>query len=1010
MGIHNFLPFVRSLSPALVQSVPAHAFARSIVTIDANNYFYKFLNTESECGAQLETHFLALSANLDVRLQALITEALSKCSTSSERHLLMCLYVFSEYCRRKLAVRQMLYVIDGAAPKLKSAELVDRARQKRSLNGTVLNDKRSLLLHRIFVLRWYQVLALSLALVDTTVAARQQPPTHDRRHHRSSQATHNDNYVGVPHLALFRMLQTSFEWALGSQIPESLFARSASKTFLARLPVHQIIQLMNIMINIRVTVQASFVVELDWLSFPDSLVGIEAQLCSLIDAMIASDNIAAITCRDNPACKEQKFAGQSSSQSQSTPQSTPPPQSQSQHRPFIVCVHVGSDHAQTVRRVCDQRAGDIERCWRNCRATFLVCAVLHTNHSPDPRLCSTLSDETSTAEFILPSAFGNIGVARETFENWHCVSGDFWQNKSIFEHQHKHMWRHMDYASWLCSEKSASWLHDGVVPAHGQSTNADMCAAVKTPRQKTATFYRCAQVGARQPQKPFAEAYDTKTDASHQNLRWTAHVRRLFEQSPEPQLWQSAPPPPPPPPPSDTGVAADMLLQSSTTISTCDERLMSGLGTDFLKSGSSGSSGGGGGGGACVGGDQCLSPLLSSCGLCDYSVSDCAAVSPLQLRASGTAILHRRLSQSCGSSSNDESGARCSCVAIALWQFSDRFFMRSSDNELLRRSNDTESAKVVESCNTASETGRRPKRTRGEDSDKPNCDSASLQHRHKRRQMQCFLHAQEDSVGASNICALPNTLTTARAFGEARRKDQHWHSNLEERDRHRIRQRITDEFLQIAVRFLRTACGAHVLVAEHEAEATCAKLCRDSVASFLFSDDVDALAFGAPHIVLDVPNIVQLSAALASDVGVTTRAFASLLTQQSILERFDITAEQMVLWHTLCGSDFSALNRPNKWSAAARGGKYGPIKQTLALVHRCDALQHTEDLLRWLTQQYDASKGRLLLDTHVFFLANHREEQQQFLCRQFAPWCADETKNLHNICLTRKTAFSAAHR
>lgn len=754
MGIRRFLTFLRQKTNAnapLLTTLANEQFQNSTISIDANNYFYKFLNTEEDCFTEIEQIFCAITCNVhDTTALSIINDHLMQCSTSSERHLLRCLYIFCTFCYTSLQIRHIVFVLDGAAPMAKSLELVERKQQKRFAHGRMLNERRALLLHRIYVLRWYQTLCITLALLDhnsiDTTAAVDSPP----------------------HLALYRVMQNVFEWSMGTELPETLFNNCARSTILSSVAVNDTNVLLQTFERVRMNVQTSFVVEIDLVNADVQLLATILKL--LLNAMIQTDSAAAAY---GPAATSNTF------------------------RPFLVCIHANKQHKQYIeQQLTSGEHESIEKCWQNCRATFLVCCIAHC-------------DTGNNRQYMLPKSFysSRTGTAPATaaFARWENITKQFWCCKDIFVHQNQHVWRSIEYAEWLSSEKSSMWLR-----LVGQTKTNETTAAAVTEQQKLAHFY------CKNSPLSFCDVYDTRNDESHYNLCWNEQTCALFAQ------------------------------QSTHKVT----------------------------------------------------------------------------------------------ANLTLFDFSNDFFGK-------KRRVGTKRALVDDSMNSDDNSAK-------SEPDFPSAHDFHTEHH--------------------------NTLT----------------SDVDKRHRRHIRYRMRDEYLQIVVRFLRVVCGVQVIVAEHEAEATCAKLCRDQFVNFVFSDDIDALAFGSPNIVIDWPSIHDIGKSLLLMSGTLPPTFfAKIISSATILNQFDININQFTLWCVFCGTDFFQID-------------IGGSTTVCSLLHMIKTSDSVAVCLQKIASEHSDNLCQMINDACEFFKKNQTAEKTDFLQRQFAPHSVDETKNLHVICANRKTGFAAS--
>jgi len=861
MGIRQFMSFLRQRSSRehrLLSNVPQNAFSGASVAIDANNYFYKFLHTETECSEQLQEHFCLLTSQLhDEQALATITKQLTLCETGSERHLLRSLYTFCLFCHTSLRIRQMFFVIDGAAPNVKAGELMERKQHKIATQAKLLNDRRALLVHRIYVLRWYQFLCLALAFLQAV-------PAHSDENCHSSKA-HGEITHSPCVDALYRLLQNLFEWSLGTEMPEALFASAARNTFLAKLNIWQAQFLISVFARLRASVQTSFLVELDWLNDGcddcGGVLTLKAVVSALIDAMILSAEQLA---DKRAACDHSDYVV----------------------RPFLVCVHVNSRQANRILDTFQNRADSIEACWSQCNAAFLVCCIVHDSHHSSNQASTSASAPSSDVQkpyFLFPACVRES--CTQTFSKWEKLAGAFWRNREIFAHRHHHIWRTIDYSEWLCSSASKQWLQSAAtepsqdsskraIGGHGAGERTKMRQLdCYSERQKLLLFYCCCVPAA------LRDVYDTHNDDSHSNLLWTADVQKLF-------------------------------ASASANMSSDD-----GIG-QF--------------------------PPLAAC----------------------------------------RDNAK---EANVLVRFAMQFFHVKRHTRSSKRS----------ACYEHAEQQQKRRKTHN---DTHLCDFSS--------------------VGLLNDIEHAAQHTTVRSFGTPQHNSK-MASSLERKDRQRLRYRITDSFLQTVVKFLRGVCGAKVLVAEHEAEATCAKLCRDQFAGYVFSDDIDALTFGAPNIVVDWPNIGDIGKSLSLLGGTVQPSFTpKIVRTDTLMSHFCVARRQFVLWCVLCGSDFVQ-------SSLRCDGT--TITNLLRIVKSCDSIADCVSLLRHETQKGPFEHSRQRTRRHKqyrsqqseadtddvcrsieaavqFFERNASERQTAFLSRQLQPDSVDETVHLHAICLSRKLA------
>jgi hypothetical protein len=759
-------------------------------------------------------------------------------------------------------------VLDGAAPDVKSVELVERKQQKRLAHGKLLNERRALLLHRIYVLRWYQILCVALSLLSSpcsltssqvlsTASLAASATLVGDEERTATPAAPPSSLPRPPYLqALYKILQTAFEWALGTEMPEWLFAQAAQTTFLAKLDAHAAQTLIDAFATMRTTVQTSFLIEFNWLDTHTDAATRQQQhikraLSVLLDSMIETDAMA--TANNAPT-------GTQSRSTNSYSRTTVP------SRPYLICVHIAAADYALAQEAMSTRHAAIDRCWQQCRAAFLVCCVVHAERP---------NSDDVTGTVLFPTD------ATAAFARWETLAAQYWCNQQTFSHQHHHIWRTIDYTRWLCSSKSNVWLASSNLQARERASDA----TTTTEMQLLMRFYS--------PIVPlaFSDVYDTRNDESHRNLLWNKKSCSLFAMANAN---------------SAGAVACSDVMDSPERLSMRANNILWRFARDFFTTSHSGSSGGSGGGGGGNGSRKRRIDAMDE----DVSVS---------LSSSASASLETTV---LGAPALNATRAKRRCERLAT-----------------------------------------------------------------------------DVANAA-------TTTNASMFGVAAHNED-LAVRLDERQRQHVRFRITDAYLQIVVRFLRVVCGAQPVVAEHEAEATCAKLCRDAQVDYVFTDDVDALAFGAPNVVLDWPHIQEIAKSLLLLGGTLQPAFtARILYRDSIMRHFRLSDEDFTMWCILCGTDFVQL-----------GPSHIPVALVLRIVRSSDTLR---DCVRnFQTAQRrcldggtsDASGGgnneeaalvALVQHAFQFFVQNASQRQSEFLVRQFAPQYVDETINLHVICASRK--------
>lgn len=786
MGIKKFLSFVReqeSKAGARLLESPGDRIHGSAVAIDGNHYLYKLLSTELSCTTKVDSAFqLLISRQFPMPVVCEIGSVLARCETNSEQHLVRSLFILSAYLKESLSVSKCVFVLDGAAPDVKQTELVARQRQKRAAHGQILNRKRALLLHRIYVLRWYQTFCLGLAFIKAF------------RNTDVAMSVDGVESRGILYRkALIRLLQNRFEWALGSEIPEWLFERAARHTFFDHIDSYTTCYLTQCFARMRMTVKTSFLVELDWVNVCKvdasdmDLAQYKDLLLCIVDEMIATDVPATVG-------KEHQ-------------------------RPFLVCVHVTKQLWTTACASLAPRFAQIDDCWKNSTACFLVCCIVQNG--------------TDAAEMVLPASFADDSVANAMFCHWERSCEPFWCNPDIFAHRHEHVWRPIEYKKWLCSESSEQWLRDN------DTSNGETHELIT--ENERLMHLLCKNVPT-----AYGAVYDTRNDETHKNLLWNDDVCALF-----------------------VPAAAKPLLPQGW--------------------------------------------------------SDLKRDSVVDLRA-----------------------------------FCNQFF----------------------ACNA--DARRRQKR---------HVDGDDDTQRPRRAKRVCCARQNANRNQAASLFAL-----NAHDFGAP---SAQLTASVARKDQERLRYRLTDVFLQTVVHFVRSICEWKVIVAEHEAEATCAKLCRDGDVDFVLSDDIDTLAFGSSNIVVGWPKVALMADRLCNVSDQSALPCGQLICLATLFRHFSIGVEQFIMWCVLCGSDFVEMTAHQR-SSDRKSRAFLSVAKALETAKRCSSVAECCSLIKTVRLS-----PLQVTRAFQFFCANAREAKTEFLLRQLqhTPDAIDETVNLQRICLTRKLAF-----
>lgn len=186
--------------------------------------------------------------------------------------------------------------------------------------------------------------------------------------------------------------------------------------------------------------------------------------------------------------------------------------------------------------------------------------------------------------------------------------------------------------------------------------------------------------------------------------------------------------------------------------------------------------------------------------------------------------------------------------------------------------------------------------------------------------------------------------------------------------------RVTGEQLEEVRQYLRSE-NITVLTAEHEAEATCARLCRAGLADWVVSEDFDAMPFGAQKM---LRHLAWSYAVLGDGVEqreVTGRGqkVGELVDLNTALSALNVSAREFVDLCILCGCDFcTGLQDCNYVTARDIIQKYGSL----------------ENVVRKLDPRGRFAKGLRLfnlenaLEARKLFMDNHTDVLPQAVCEQ----------------------------
>lgn len=162
------------------------------------------------------------------------------------------------------------------------------------------------------------------------------------------------------------------------------------------------------------------------------------------------------------------------------------------------------------------------------------------------------------------------------------------------------------------------------------------------------------------------------------------------------------------------------------------------------------------------------------------------------------------------------------------------------------------------------------------------------------------------------------------------------------------------------VNIVKEALEAHgeiVIDARHEAEAMCVQLCCAGLADYVVTDDSDAIAFGGRNILRKIH---------LNDCAAGSEVFGEHIDCFKLCSALRISADQLVDWCVLCGSDFTFQNG----HVGSSGSKSNPIailksirNQQLVFNNICDQeMINAKEIFKNNVAQIDKLALELMLE------------------------------------------------
>lgn len=166
--------------------------------------------------------------------------------------------------------------------------------------------------------------------------------------------------------------------------------------------------------------------------------------------------------------------------------------------------------------------------------------------------------------------------------------------------------------------------------------------------------------------------------------------------------------------------------------------------------------------------------------------------------------------------------------------------------------------------------------------------------------------------------------------------------------------------------------GAKIIVAEHEAEATCARLCRAGLADWVVTEDFDAIPFGSP---LMLRSFIWKSVVVYDNTYVAndSQIIGELISLDRILLQTRFHVQELVDLCILCGCDFCP-----------------PVKEmdltkAYDLVCRYQSLENiikNADPGTRTGQNFEGFSLKSAVDARKLFLENHTSVLPECVCAQ----------------------------
>ena len=185
--------------------------------------------------------------------------------------------------------------------------------------------------------------------------------------------------------------------------------------------------------------------------------------------------------------------------------------------------------------------------------------------------------------------------------------------------------------------------------------------------------------------------------------------------------------------------------------------------------------------------------------------------------------------------------------------------------------------------------------------------------------------------------------------------------------------RVTGEQLEEVKQTLKSM-NVVVLTAEHEAEATCARLCRAGLADWVVSEDFDAMPFGAQKMLRHLDWTVAVLGEDEPPYAVDPMfAVGDLIDFQETLALLRFSAREFVDLCILCGCDFcTGLQDCNYTLARDLVLRYGSLEN---IIKKLDPRGRFAKGLRLFNLENAVKARKLFLDNHTEVLPSRVVEQ-----------------------------------